>query len=222
VITARVNLLPPEIGRRSQQRRLLAVTAGALAVYVALLGLLYTAKLGRVEAARQERDTAQAEVTRLQGEVLALAEFRDLALRLEERERVLTAAMGAEVSVARILNDLSLAFPGTASMRSLNLALASTSTPAADGAAPAPSPSDSRTVGSLTFEGYSVERYAPGVESLLLNVEQVSSFQSPYVAAAQEEQIGSTEVTGFSGTVDIDEDAYTRRYAAGLPEEGRQ
>jgi hypothetical protein len=234
--TVRVNLLPPEVARRSAQRRAATVTAGVLVLYVLLLGLLYLVKLDQVNDARVERDAAQAEVTGLQARITALQPFRELRADVDARNELLAQAMAEEVSVARMLNELSLAFPSTSSLRAFAVALdapvaAAGAGPVTPPPAPAPTPQPApgtpaaeealdQLIGTVTFEGYSVEAYAPGVEAVVVDIARVPSLVDPFVAAAQVEQIGDTDVTAFSGNADVDATAYTRRYEQGLPLEG--
>jgi hypothetical protein len=224
--SVKVNLLPPEIAERGRERRRVALTAAGLAAFVAALGVVYVNQLGDVDEARTERDAQQARVAALQAEEDSLAEYRTLADRFESRNGVLATAMADEVAVARILNDFALSFPASASLRSLSLAidLAPADAAAADGqtpVAPAPAPGDrsEETIGTLSFEGYSVQRYEPGVAAIVTDFADVPTFRQPYVSAAQEETIADTEVTGFAGSAEITGTAYTDRYADGLPEQ---
>jgi len=221
--TARVNLLPPELARGQRARRLNLIVAGLVVVSLLVLAAVYILKIGQVEAAREERDQEQAVVADLQVDLAALEEFRRLADTLEQREQLLIRAMSTEVSFATVLNDLSLSFPASSSLRTLTLTLEETAvapgTEAPAGTAPPTrvEPGALPSIGTIFFEGYSVERFAPGVESVVLELDDVESFIGAYVQQAQTEEIGETEVTGFSGLADLDESAYTGRYVDGLP-----
>lgn len=216
-MSVRVNLLPKEIEERAKARRVTSWAIGAVAAYAALLGLLYIAKLGDLNAARSDRDDAQATVATLQAELASLQEFAELDAQFTARNELLSAAMATEISWARVLNDLSLTFPPSSSLLSLTAAAEGAGATGADGTAPADPNSDA--VGSVTFEGYSVERFAPGVERVLLKFDEVETFYNSYLSAAQETPRGETDVTGFSGTMQLNDEAYTGRYADGLPPE---
>ncbi len=246
--TARVNLLPREVAEREQTRRTAAIGAAVFLVFLAVLAFIYFSKLAAVDAAREDRDAEQQRVAVLSAELAQLEQFRQLADQLEEREALLIQALDTEVAVARVLNDLALQFPTTASLRTLGLTVNADATVAAvapvtpsDPAAPVPpaapaapagperiaTPPPTRadsgegpSIGTITFEGYSVERYAPGVESVVLQLGEVRSFIGAFVNTAQDEQIGETGVTSFTGVVDLDPDAFTRRYVEGLPPDG--
>lgn len=214
-MSVRVNLLPREIEVRRRERRITGITAVVVVLFLLLLGGLYMLKLGEVREAEQERDDVQAEVAQLQAEVARLEQFRQLANQLEARNALLATAMEREISFSRVLNDLSLAFPATASLRTLGAEVRLGQEVPADGA---PQVAFGEPVASVTFGGYSVERYAPGVETVLVEFDKVRAFFHPYIASAGEEAIGTTDVVQFAGSVQLNEDAFTRRYVNGLPE----
>jgi Tfp pilus assembly protein PilN len=179
--------------------------------FVALLGTLYTMKLGEIAEAEEAREQVRAEIAQLEAQIAELEQFRRLAEELEARNDLLAHAMEPEVSFARVLNDLSLAFPSSASLRTLGATLNDEGTTPPTGVAEPPAV-------TLTFDGYSVERFAPGVETVMVDFDKVPTFFSTFLATASLEEIEETEVTGFNGSVQLNEDARTRRYAHGLPE----
>lgn len=207
-----VNLLPPEVALRKAARRTTRLTVAAVLLVVALLGGLYTMRLGEITAAELARDDVQAEVARLQAEVNSLAEYRQLSDSHQARDTLLATTMAEEISFARVLNDLSLGFPAESSLRSLKLTVQRPE--AAEGGI-----SFGDAVAQLSFDGYSTHEYDPGVKSVLIEMDKMHAFFSSFLGAAAQEEIGDTEVIGFQGTVQLDEDAFTRRYADGLPEE---
>ncbi|AXV06462.1 Type IV pilus biogenesis protein PilN [Euzebya pacifica] len=213
-MSVRVNLLPREFEERSRQRRMVGVGVLVVAAWAALLAFVLLGQLGAVNDAKDERDTAQAEVNRLQAEVQSLAAFQDLADRLNATNAILTTAMDEEVSWAQILNNLALSVPTTASLTTFDGAL-NEGAPAANEVF---TENDAADVGFLNVSGYSTERFAPGVESVLLRFGQVDSFFQQYLSNAAQAEIGDVGVTNFDAEVRLDEDNRTGRYADGLPE----
>lgn len=189
------------------------LSALGVVVFVAVLGGLYVHKLDQVREAEQARDEAAAEVAALEQERAQLQEYRELADFLDARNALLADAMEDEVSFARGLNDLALAFPASASMESLNLSLVEGEDPGEDAIA------FGRPVAQVDYTGYSTERYAPGVETVLIEFDRVSPLFNVYMNNAAEEERGTTEVVNFNGTAAMDETARTGRYDNGLPPE---
>lgn len=217
--SVRVNLLPREFEERGRERRRAVLSYGALLLVLAGLGFLWFLKQGSVETARIARDEAQAEVARLQAEVAELRQFQELATQLQNGEQVLTFAMAGEVSFARLLNDLALAFPATASLTSLSATLEAPDTAATgEDAGIDPGPS----IGTLSFTGYSIERYAPGVETVIIDFSRIRDLLNAFLETAAAAEIGDVGVTNFTGTANVAETALTGRYAEGLPPEGLQ
>jgi len=209
----RVNLLPRELEERARQRRVAVLAGVGVAVWVALLGSLYGLKLNEVADREQVRADEQAQVAMLQADLAALAPYRQLASELEHKNSQLSMAMAPEISWARVMNDVSLAFPANASLQTF-AATAQEPTPAVPGEV-----SKGEPVASVQFTGYSVERFAPGVESLLLEMSSIRSFFNLNLATAADAEIGTTEVTNFTGSSLMDEKAFTGRYESGLPAE---
>jgi Tfp pilus assembly protein PilN len=214
-VSARVNLLPREIEERARTRRSASWTIAGVALFAAVLGVVYLGKLGAVNGAREEREAAQGRVTELEAELATLQEFADLDREVKARNELLAAAMATEISWARTLNDLALTFPASSSLTELAAAAVGAS---ADSAA-ADTDVTAAAIASLSFTGYSVERYAPGVERVLLKFSDVGMFFNAYLAQAATELRGETLVTGFNGSLELSEDARTGRYAEGLPPE---
>lgn len=215
-MSARVNLLPREIEERARTRRTASWTVGAVAVFAALLGLLYLAKLGAVNGARNERDEAQARVTERQAELASLEEFAELDRQVTARNQLLSAAMATQISFARVFNDLALTFPGSSSLLTLNAVTETADETGDTGQTVDP---NSESIASVTFEGYSVEQYAPGVERVLLKFADVGMFFNSYLSTAEEVLRNRTEVTRFTGEFQLTEEVRTGRYADGLPPE---
>lgn len=218
-MSVRVNLLPREYEERAATRRAAGVAALLVLLLVAILAILQFLKLADIDRAVEERDAAQAEVNRLQAEVARLQEYASIAARLEAGNQILINLMEGEVSWARVLNDLALSFPSTASLTDLQAALLEEQA-AQLSAGDVFEDNEAEDIGFLTFTGYSIERFAPGVEAVLIRLGDIQSFFQSYLAQAAVEEIGDVNVTGFTGEVRLDATARTGRYAEGLPPEG--
>lgn len=212
-MSVKVNLLPREVQRQARERRVALGSLTALAVWVLLLALLYLQNVLAVNNAREERDAEQAELDRLQAQVERLAPYRELARRYDTHNTLLATTMGSQIAWSRVLNDLAVVFPANSSLLTLS---ATVGTPAEQADA-----DEVPLVGALQFNGYTVERYAPGVESVLLGLDDAASFQALYLSNAMRALIETTEVTNFSGAAELTEHVYSRRFVDGLPEDER-
>lgn len=216
-MSVRVNLLPREVEVRVRERRVALGALTGLAVWVLILALLYLQSVLAVNSARSERDAEKAELARLEARVALLAPYRELARRYDAHNTLLATAMGSQVSWSGVLNDLALVFPGNSSL----LTMSATLSPQGGAPAAATAGGEAPLIGSLLFNGYSVERYAPGVESVLLGLEDAPALQALYLSTAGRGLIGTTQVTNFTGSGELTERVFTRRFERGLPEEER-
>lgn len=245
----KVNLLPAEIGRQRRSHQMAVISLGVLGIYLIALTAVYIAKTNAVAQALAERNAAEQQVAALQAEVSELAEYQTLVDDIEAREALLTTAMSDELSWARIFGDLALSFSRDASLTEIQ-AVTAVDEDAVDGeiteteAEPEPDTDtepdadaeiesgselepdadvdDDTSVAQITFTGYSVEEFAPGVAEVLSNFAEAEGFFDSYLTTAVEEERGDALVTGFEGRVELNEQAYTRRYDDGLPEESLQ
>lgn len=218
-MSARVNLLPREIEQRARARRTASFTVAGVAVFAALLGLIYITKLNALDDARDERTAAEAVVAERRAELAELEKFARLDAEVNARNQLLSAAMATEISWARVLNDLALTFPASSSLLTLDASAEGAVASGLAGAAPDP---NSKSIADVTFTGYSVERYAPGVERVLLKLSDVGMFFNSYLSQAADEKRGDTRVITFNGTLQLNEEARTDRYINGLPPEAGQ
>lgn len=213
-MTPRVNLLPPEFHQRVVERRYAFRSAAGLVVLLLVL-LLVTVMQGRqIGAAEARRDAAQAELAQLQEERADLRAFDQLAGRLESRNEIISFAMAREISWATALTDLAATLPEDASLTSVSATMDVPPVPAGEsqeqpegGAAP-----EQDVVATLSLDGYSVTGVAPGVASVLEEVETGPRFATPALDSAAVQERGVTAVTEFEGSVPLAADAYTDRY----------
>ena len=213
-MSARVNLLPPELAQRARAARARNLTIAGVTGWTLLLALLYVLKLGDVNAVENERDAARGDVQALQAQVDALEPYAELDRNLAARNDLLAATMGTEISWARLLNDLSLSFPPNSSLVALSATVREDIAPDQ-----AEAEQSDTAIADAQFEGYSVEEFSPGVEAVLLRLVEVRGLFNAYLAEASDQERAETTVTGFNGSAELNEDAFTRRYVDGLPPE---
>jgi Tfp pilus assembly protein PilN len=213
-VTAQVNLLPARYAEQLRERRWAALAAGGLLVLLLLLGLVAVGQSRRLARAESARATEQARTQALSARRAELVPFRELTEGIVQRERVLAASMQTQVSWAGVLARLSAAFPPATALTSLS---AESTVPAASVAPPAAPADATRVIGTLTFSGYSVQAFAPGVAGVLQSLGAVTGLSEPHLVTADRGEIGEAPVTTFDGGALVNGAALTKRYAEGLP-----
>ena len=214
-MTRPFNLLPARYVERVAERRLAARTAAALTALLILLAVAGFSQSRQLRQAEERRDVEQARTDVLMARRGELLRFRQLADGIAARERLLTAAMGTEVSWATILASLALSFPADASLTSVNL---ETKLPPF-GAPPMIQGDDRSVIGSSALKGYSVNTFTPGVERLLQVLVAVTGLSEPRLQVGTRVEMGKQPVTTFDGSAFVDAGALTGRYSRGLPTE---
>lgn len=211
-MSVKVNLLPREAELRIRERRVNLGAGIGMAVWVLVLALLYAAQVAAVHRAEDERDAEQAELARLQAEADELAPYRALAAEYDMRNALLAGTMSGQIAWSAVLNDLALVFPSNSSLLTMSAAAQIAEAPENGVAVPA------GRAGQVDFTGYSVERYAPGVESVLLGMGDAAAFTDLYLSSAGRLERNRTMVTSFQGSAGLTEAVYTLRFVDGLPE----
>ena len=215
-MTKRFNLLPVAYAERVAERRRVMLTAGALMALVAVLGVDALAQGHHVSQAAKRRNVEQTRNAELQAQRRKLQPYRQLVDGIIGRKRLLTAGMQTHVSWATLLGNLSRTFPADASLTSFK----ATVTLPAFGTIPPSQPGvPPPVIGSTELKGYSVTRFTPGVDRLLVSLGSVGGLSEPRMQTGAVEKIGTSPVTTFEGNTFVDLTALTGRYAKGLPPE---
>lgn len=213
-MSVRVNLLPRETfaEQEAARQRLLAGVAGL--VLLAGLGVVFLLQTNALSDARDERDLAQAELRDLEAREAQLAEFGDLEQRVEEADETISIALASELSFAGILQDIAAVTPTDTAFTSLEATVIEADGP--DGGVVRP------VVARITLDGESLQGHAPGVERLLIQLDKIASFFDVYVSNTTVDPDDEDEdVAIFTVEVDVGDEARTRRYTDGVPEELR-
>lgn len=244
-VTVGVVLLPPRYAEAKRSRRVtqISLVAGTLCLSAIALGSALVWR--NTQEITAERDAMQARVNTLQSQVTALNEFKAQADRLASANKDLTAVMSSEVSWARMLNDLSMTVPATATLEGFNasidvIAAANLAASVDPSAVETDKPSESISeppkppvsIGEINIEGYSIERYSPGVETVLARFDEVLSYSDVFLSSTSATKAdgvlsgqapatsGELTKSQFSTNIKIGTAALTGRYANGLPETG--
>jgi Tfp pilus assembly protein PilN len=203
-MSVRVNLLPQatrERGRATQQRN--GLLAAGLLLLLVLAGLNWW-KADQVGQAEVELAAEQERLTELQGELAQLREFEDLERRRDEVDELLAAALGDELGLAGVLQDLAVVFPADTQLDQLTI---NASTDA----------NDPSSVGGFTISAETLNNHAPGVERFLLELDKAEAFRQLFVSNSS---LSDPELphARFSADGRLSSTVLTQRYAEGLPE----
>ena len=214
----RINLLPPEIGKRRRARQVTSAFVLAGIVYVGLLGVLWLLGNGRLNAAKRELAGATNRADAVQAQVATLREFASLQAVVDRKERTLATTMADDVHWSRLLVELSMVIPSDAWLTSMSgTATPPAAAPAPGTPAPAPEPAPipgattgPAKLGTLTFGAVTFD--FPGVATWITRLSNDRSLQSIWVPSATKAQIGTRTVVNFSSTGDLSAGAASRRY----------
>lgn len=116
--------------------------------------------------------------------------------------------MGLDLTLAGILQDLSLVIPTDAASSSVSVTLS----PVVDDAGVA------RSVGVVTATFEVEDSHAPGVERTLLEFERVAGFDAVYLSGST---IDEDDISSFTLSFELTPTYLTHRFRDGLPEELR-
>jgi Tfp pilus assembly protein PilN len=211
-MSVRVNLLPQEqTARQAAARHRNGVIAGGVVV-LAILGTVTVWQNGRVTEAEDRLAAEETVLAGLQDEERQLDEFADLERRVDESDEQIRLALGGEVSVAGMLQDVAAVMPSDAQLESLTVNVTG-DTLTEDG-----TPSDS--LGTMTAVGKSLNNHAPGLERLLIEFEKVNAFSDLFFTSSILEEPSDPYPT-FTVEAQLGDEVLTGRYLEGVPEELR-
>jgi Tfp pilus assembly protein PilN len=200
-MTARVNLLPEETRRRARAARRQGVAVAMLVLLVGVLALVHVLQRGTLDQSRAELATAEAARDFAQQDVNSLSAFANLSTRLDEARAIVGETLGAQVTVAGILQDVALILPHDADVDALSVTI----TTDEDELGP---------VGNLGLSGETSADISPGVERLLLALEKVAGFRNIHVSSASLDDQGYTQ---YSIQLQLGPENRTERYTDGVP-----
>lgn len=175
-MTVRVNLLPQSVSERGATMRRIAVLASVFGVV--LLGLVVVSLL-QIRAVRDAQDRLadeQAILSQLQSEQATLQPYSELERRAQTATGQLAQALGGQVSMAGVLQDIAFAMPAEAAITSMSISVGASAEAAADPAI--------TSFGSVSISGEVIGGHAPGVEGVLRSFDRVAGFREVYVTSS--------------------------------------
>jgi Tfp pilus assembly protein PilN len=206
----RVNLMPPEVAQARAMRRV-QMGLGAVGVgAVVVVGMLYVSASHSVSSANDDLAAAKSQTTSLQSQV---AKYRDVTATIDaanQAQSQLVTAMGDEVRYSQVLNDLSLAVPGTVWLKSLAFTAAPPAA-AAPGSAPVvyaggATPMGTMTVSGIGFSHNDVALWLDAIAGLS------KTYANPYFSNSTGSLLGKRLVVNFNTNAVVLSTAQSGRY----------
>jgi Tfp pilus assembly protein PilN len=201
---SQVNLLPPDIRRGQQVRR---ITLGVLAAGAVLAALIFAFYLLQAQSLSSVKDDIRAQQStnqQFQAEIGDLQRFEDLQVRAQQQQALLNTAFANEIAMSGLLMDLSRVIPSDAYLSSFSV---TTTAPSAAAAGATPT----AFVGTISASGTAAS--FESVSRWLTSLEQIKGWANPWTPTIQQ----SSSVSGafdFSTSVDLTQDVLTARGAA--------
>lgn len=217
-MSVRVNLLPTSVTERNHAARQKAVAGAAAGIFLLGLGGIYALQTRNVNDAKDQLAAEQMVASSLRSDLSQLAQFQELDARIGEADAFVRTGLGAQVSIAGILQDLALVMPPDTAVTSLSVNAATAGEPEFGPNGP--------VHGSVALAGESLTGHAPGVERVMLSLDKAVSFQDVYftsttIDASAEEAGDEDNLSVFSLDFTLGPTVLTRRYDGGIPEEQR-
>ena len=197
---SRVNLLPPDIRKGQQQRKVTSmVVLAGLAVVALILGfyVLQIGRLGTVRADIESQDRTNAD---LQRKIDDLQEFADLQDLAQQKEALLAAAYRNEVAFSGMLMDLSRITPSDSYLESFSAQI--------QGIDPNAEPVDIPLIGTIQVSGQAIGYDT--IATWLTRLEQIRGWVNPWIPSVSAVE-GVPDGQSFSASVDLTDDVLTER-----------
>lgn len=198
-----INLLPQESLEKVKARQRIARLIVYGILYLILLGIITFVWQGRVGSAERRVEDETAINQQLERDVDALADARDLVARYDENVAIIDAALLAEVSWGRVLNDLARMLPDRVWLTTF---------------AGASGQTDDGSLGTVTVEGTAFD--VPDVSAWLrsLDSDRFPSVDGTWVSGVNIGLIGEIEVVSFSSATSLTFNAASDRRSSRVPE----
>ena len=207
----RVNLLPPEIAEKAALRKAQVAMVGVGLAAVAAVGVLTMNASAKVSEAEEAKADAVATGAKLQSDVRALQNVKDVYAQVDAARATLAGAMATEVLWSSYLHDMTLTIPENVWLTTYTVALQGAG--ATGGAAPGTAVLDPG-LGTITIVGTAFSHN--DVASWLESLAKQKGYANPYFTQSSEARIGSREVVNFTSTVTVTPASLANRYAKGI------
>lgn len=214
----RIDLLPPRyVERRRQRRNTGIVVIAALLVLLLMLGWWFLLG-GQIAAEEENLATARAENAQLNQQISELQRFADLELELQTKRQALASVFAGDIRWPALLTEIAMVIPGEVWLTSWTSSAGATEGAGTVGTETATVRiSNKLPTGRIQFSGQSLSM--PGVAKWLIRLGTVRAFSAIWLnsATAAEGAEGVPGLVTFDSTLELGEDALSKRFVEGTP-----
>lgn len=211
----RVNLLPPEI---AADRRFRSLQIGLGVAVLAAFGVIALVFLGAAAAkgnAEAELEASQARQLALQREIAQYHEVPAVFAQVAKAETQLKTAMGREVRWSYVLNDLGSRVPDDVGISRIEI-----SQPTVSPAFTTVSGVETggAIIANISFSGHTLTAGRNGsrenVADFADSLAKQKTYANPYFTMSELVDVKKSKIVKFDMTVDVNEQALSRRYTS--------
>jgi Tfp pilus assembly protein PilN len=195
-----INLLPPEVRYRQRTKRQTALVVIAGAAVVGALVFLWVLQGMHLSQVDQQVAEQKQTNTQLQVQIDQLHHFAEIKSQLDQRRTLLKQTLSGTVEWSGVLHDVSLVMPERMWLNTMTGQLTA-ATPGAVPATATPAGPPTGLVGTLQFDGDALDKET--IALWLTKVETVRGWVNAWLGQAQETKLGTSQVVGFSSSVDL-------------------
>jgi Tfp pilus assembly protein PilN len=199
---SQVNLLPPEILKSQQYKRLTFVMVIVGAVFVALVFAFYLLQVKHLADVHNDIEAQQQTNAQFQSQIADLQKYATLQTEAQQKATLLSAAYAGEMSMSGLLMDLSSVTPSESYLSSLSITSGQSSGSSTDTSGGA------LFIGNIQLSGQAIG--FPTLSTWLVGLEQVDGWVNPWMPTISAADPTIDSFT-FSISVDLTPDALTPR-----------
>ena len=214
----RIDLLPASYQERRRERRNLGIVVIA-SMLVLLLIVGWWILLGSEVNSEKDR-LAEAQRTNqdLQSEIAQLSRFAELQNEVTTKRQALITVMTGDVDWPAVMTEVAMVIPGEVWLTGMSASAGTTEGASPVGTETAPVRVSNQTpFGRISFQGKSLSM--PGVAKWLVSLRNVKEFAAIWLNTATEGVTDNVITIDFDSTLELSEEAASRRFLEGIGEE---
>ncbi|HXJ67192.1 MAG TPA: PilN domain-containing protein [Actinomycetota bacterium] len=200
-----VNLLPREVQQRQRTRRRTAMIATLGAVVVGAIVAFWFLQGVRLHKLDDQVAAQEATNAQLQTQVTSLQKYADQKSAADQQKALLQSALVNTVEWSNVLDTVSKIEPNSMWLTSMSGNVNPPAAAAVPGTTPAPATGGPVLIGTITFQGNSLD--TDTIATWLTKLETVKGWVNSWFGSAQVASVGETPVWSFNSSVDLEQSA---------------